>query len=128
MHKTNKIKTIGLTIAAAATAFTMASAPAANAVEQRLGGVVGCDASGKKHKGVLKASRSNGDVLYYDPRGNVFVVADRQGAPRTMFKPEDGMSYWTEQTQRLASEQTSQRTSGERRQGRGRNGGDDSNG
>ncbi|KSB90268.1 peptide-binding protein [Caulobacter vibrioides] len=50
MQKTNKIKTIGLTIAAAATAFTMASVPAANAVEQRLGGVVGCDASGKKQE------------------------------------------------------------------------------
>ena len=50
MQKTNKIKTIGLTIAAAATAFTMASAPAANAVEQRLGGVVGCEASGKKQE------------------------------------------------------------------------------
>jgi pyocin large subunit-like protein len=74
-------------------------------------------------KGVLKASRSNGDVLYYDPKGNVFLVADRQGAPRTMFKPDDGMSYWTEQTQRLAT----QRTTGRQRD-RSRAPGEDSNG
>ena len=53
-------------------------------------------------RGVLKASRSNGDVLFYDPKGNVFVVADKGGAPRTMFKPRDGMAYWTQQKQRLA--------------------------
>lgn len=50
MQTQKTIKTIGLTIAAAATAFTMASAPAAYAVEQRLGGVVGCEASGKKQE------------------------------------------------------------------------------
>ena len=53
-------------------------------------------------RGVLKASRSNGDVLYYDPKANVFVVADKDGAPRTMFKPRDGMTYWTQQKDRLA--------------------------
>ncbi len=53
-------------------------------------------------RGVLTAKRSNGDVLYYDPKGNVFAVADKDGAPRTMFKPRDGMTYWTQQQTRLA--------------------------
>ena len=53
-------------------------------------------------KGVMTVSRTNGDVLYYDPKANVFAVADRQGAPRTMFKPRDGMSYWLQQKQRAA--------------------------
>jgi uncharacterized lipoprotein NlpE involved in copper resistance len=53
-------------------------------------------------KGVLTANRANGDVLYYDPKANVFAVADKNGAPRTMFKPRDGMAYWTQQQTRLA--------------------------
>lgn len=57
---------------------------------------------GSPPKGVLSLSRPNGDVLYYDPKSNVFAVADRQGAPRAMFKPRDGMSYWTQQKDRLA--------------------------
>lgn len=52
--------------------------------------------------GVQKAVRANGDTLYYDPRSNVFAVVDKQGAPRTMFKPREGMAYWTEQKQSLA--------------------------
>jgi pyocin large subunit-like protein len=48
-------------------------------------------------QGVLKLERSNGDVLLYDPKSNVFVVADKTGAPRTMFKPPEGMAYWDEQ-------------------------------
>jgi pyocin large subunit-like protein len=50
-------------------------------------------------KGVMTVSRRNGDVLYYDPKANTFAVADRQGAPRAMFKPRDGMSYWLKQKQ-----------------------------
>ncbi len=57
-----------------------------------------------------KAIRANGDTLYYDPKSNVFAVVDKQGAPRTMFKPREGMAYWTEQKQSLAD-------SGGRRQG-----------
>ena len=53
--------------------------------------------------GVLTANRRNGDRLFYDPRGNVFAVATSDGAPRTMFKPRDGMAYWREQEQRIAS-------------------------
>ena len=65
-------------------------------------------------RGVLKAARSNGDVLYYDPKANVFVVADKDGTPRTMFKPRDGMTYWTQQKQRLddGASRRSDRTSG----------------
>ncbi len=46
---------------------------------------------------VLKMERSNGDVLFYDPRSNIFAVADKTGAPRTMFKPPEGVAYWDEQ-------------------------------
>ncbi len=49
-------------------------------------------------KDVQTVSR-RGDVLYYDPKANIFVVADREGAPRTMFKPRDGMAYWQKQKQ-----------------------------
>ena len=44
--------------------------------------------------------RSNGDKLIYDPSGNVFAVVSRDGAPRTMFKPRDGASYWAQQKDR----------------------------
>ncbi len=44
--------------------------------------------------------RSNGDKLIYDPSGNTFAVATRDGAPRTMFKPRDGASYWAQQKDR----------------------------
>jgi pyocin large subunit-like protein len=46
--------------------------------------------------------RSNGDKLIYDPAGNVFAVVSRDGAPRTMFKPRDGASYWAQQKEREA--------------------------
>ncbi len=55
-------------------------------------------------KGVLTARRANGDRLLYDPKSNLFAVADKDGAPRTLFKPRDGMSYWTQQTQKLAED------------------------
>ncbi len=47
--------------------------------------------------GVLTLTRSNGDRLMYDPKGNVFAVADKDGAPRTLFKPRDGKAYWAQQ-------------------------------
>ena len=53
-------------------------------------------------KGTLKLTRDNGDRLFYDPKGNTFLVATRDGAPRTMFKPDDGMAYWREQEQRAS--------------------------
>jgi pyocin large subunit-like protein len=53
-------------------------------------------------KGAETLKRSNGDLLIYDPKGNVFAVVSREGAPRTMFKPDEGASYWDEQKTREA--------------------------
>ena len=53
-------------------------------------------------KGTLRHTRSNGDKLLYDPKGNVFAVATKDGAPRTMFKPTEGMAYWEKQKQTRA--------------------------
>ena len=61
---------------------------------------------GHPPKGTLTMTRRNGDTLFYDPKGNVFAVASRAGAPRTMFKPDDGMAYWEEQKTREARRQT----------------------
>ena len=52
---------------------------------------------GHPPKGTLTLTRKNGDTLYYDPKANVFAVANKEGAPRTMFKPDDGMAYWEKQ-------------------------------
>jgi pyocin large subunit-like protein len=49
---------------------------------------------------VLTLTRANGDKLYYAPGDNVFAVAREDGAPRTLFKPDEGMAYWREQEQR----------------------------
>jgi len=51
MTSLKTFKTIALTLAASASALTLVSAPSAFAVEQRLGGVVGCNASGQKQEG-----------------------------------------------------------------------------
>lgn len=56
--------------------------------------------------GTQRLTRNNGDVLLYDPKGNVFAVATKAGAPRTMFKPEEGAAYWDEQKTREARRQT----------------------
>jgi len=56
-------------------------------------------------KGTLTLSRANGDTLFYDPKSNVFAVASKAGAPRTMFKPDDGMDYWEKQKAREAQRQ-----------------------
>ncbi|MBO9547060.1 hypothetical protein [Caulobacter sp.] len=53
-------------------------------------------------KGSETLKRPNGDLLIYDPKGNVFAVVSREGAPRTMFKPDDGPTYWDEQKTREA--------------------------
>lgn len=52
--------------------------------------------------GAETIKRGNGDTLIYDPAGNVFAVATAQGAPRTMFKPDNGAAYWAEQKVREA--------------------------
>jgi len=60
-------------------------------------------------KGTLTLVRANGDKLLYDPKGNVFAVKSKAGAPRTMFKPDDGMAYWEQQKAREARRQTTAR-------------------
>ena len=64
-------------------------------------------------RGTQTLTRRNGDRLFYDPAGNTFVVATRQGAPRTMFKPRDGMAYWEKQKAR----ESRPRTNRSRREG-----------
>jgi len=54
--------------------------------------------------GVQTLTRRNGDRLLYDPKANVFAVVDKDGAPRTMFKPRDGGAYWEEQKARVAQQ------------------------
>lgn len=58
-------------------------------------------------KGALTLTRTNGDRLIYDPDANVFAVATREGAPRTMFKPDDGMAYWEKQKAKEAKQASS---------------------
>jgi pyocin large subunit-like protein len=57
--------------------------------------------------GAQTLTRTNGDTLIYDPAANVFAVVTKAGAPRTMFKPDDGAAYWamqkTSQSRRTAS-------------------------
>ena len=61
---------------------------------------------GHPPKGTLTITRKNGDTLFYDPKANTFAVANKDGAPRTMFKPDDGMAYWEKQKDREAHGQT----------------------
>ncbi len=56
--------------------------------------------------GTERVTRPNGDTLLYDPKGNVFAVVTKAGAPRTMFKPDEGAAYWDEQKSRLARQAT----------------------
>ena len=51
-------------------------------------------------RGAETLSRPNGDLLIYDAKSNVFAVATAEGAPRTMFKPDDGRAYWDRQKER----------------------------
>jgi hypothetical protein len=62
-------------------------------------------------RGTLTLERKNGDRLLYDPKANVFAVANRDGAPRTMFKPRDGMAYWEQQKAREADREAGRRSS-----------------
>lgn len=53
-------------------------------------------------RGAQTLTRPNGDVLIYDAKANLFAVVSKDGAPRTMFKPEDGAAYWERQKAREA--------------------------
>lgn len=61
-------------------------------------------------KGTETVKRPNGDTLYYQAATNTFAVVDRDGVPRTMFKPDDGPAYWAQQKERAP-------TFGQRRSG-----------
>ena len=54
----------------------------------------------KPPRDVETINRANGDKLMYDAGGNTFAVVARTGAPRTMFKPRGGASYWAQQKDR----------------------------
>jgi pyocin large subunit-like protein len=62
--------------------------------------------------GAESLKRPNGDTLYYDAKTNVFAVANKDGLPKTMFKPDDGPKYWTEQKDRDSHRQTARRGGG----------------
>ncbi|MCZ6804625.1 MAG: putative Ig domain-containing protein [Proteobacteria bacterium] len=48
-------------------------------------------------KGILTKTNSRGDTLRYDPNTNTFGVLSKDGAPRTMFRPKNGIDYWNKQ-------------------------------
>ncbi|MBI1683400.1 hypothetical protein [Caulobacter hibisci] len=72
----------------------------------------------KPPAGSQTLKRTNGDTLIYDPAGNVFAVVTKAGAPRTMFKPDDGADYWRQQKEGQAR----RTAASERRGDRGGNG------
>ena len=55
---------------------------------------------GHPPKGTETLTRQNGDILFYDARDNIFAVASKEGAPRAMFKPDEGEAYWEKQKDR----------------------------
>jgi hypothetical protein len=61
--------------------------------------------------------RPNGDKLMYDPKGNIFAVVARNGAPRTMFKPRGGATYWAQQKDQESKRAKSGQDSGGSDQG-----------
>lgn len=47
--------------------------------------------------GTLTKTRSNGDVLFYQSSTNTFVIKDKNGNIKTMFKPKYKEKYWNAQ-------------------------------
>jgi len=68
---------------------------------------------GNPPKGVETLKRANGDTLIYDPKGNVFAVVSKEGAPRALFKPDDGAAYWDVQKTRESRRSTAARERGQ---------------
>lgn len=62
--------------------------------------------------GVERMARPNGDTVFYDAKANVFAVADKDGLPKTMFKPDEGAKYWQDQKDRDARRETARRSQG----------------
>lgn len=54
-------------------------------------------------RGALTLTRANGDTLIYDGQSGLFGVARADGAPRIVFKPDDGEAYWATQVRENAS-------------------------
>ena len=54
----------------------------------------------KTPAGTETIKRPNGDTVLYQAATNTFAVVDRDGTPRTMFKPTTGAAYWAEQKER----------------------------
>jgi RHS repeat-associated protein len=48
--------------------------------------------------GTLTFTRPNGDLLQYHPESNTFGVLSGDGTVRTVFRPNEGMTYWAQQT------------------------------
>lgn len=48
---------------------------------------------GKSGNGLLTKLRTNGEILIYETQTNTFVVYSKEGLPKTMFKPREGMTY-----------------------------------
>ncbi len=46
--------------------------------------------------GALAKTRG-ADTLIYDPATNTFLASGADGAPKTMFRPTDGINYWNKQ-------------------------------
>jgi len=76
-------------------------------------------------KGVESLTRSNGDRLMYDAKANLFAVVDKQGAPRTLFKPRDGADYWKQQKDSKGEDDYGSRTTSSSRRSARRSSGDD---
>ncbi len=73
-------------------------------------------------EGAETLKRSNGDTLIYDAKDNLFAVAAKDGAPRTLFKPRDGAAYWDQQKADLDKPYSSRRTASRRSSGSDDNG------
>ena len=61
---------------------------------------------------IQTVDRRNGDRLLYDAKQNVFAVVSSEGAPRTMFKPRGGATYWTQQKDRESAPPEGRASSG----------------
>jgi pyocin large subunit-like protein len=72
--------------------------------------------------GTERLERTNGDVLLYNAKTNVFAVMTADGAPRALFKPDDGPAYWASQKAQVLQRQTAR---ADRRSGQKPSGGSD---
>ena len=45
-------------------------------------------------EGTLTKIRSNGEILSYQTQSNTFGAFTKDGVPKTMFRPREGLYYW----------------------------------